>query len=901
MKKINIIDSFGLFFRLFYAMMGLRSASGKASGMISGLATFVSNLERDFPADYAIFAFEGGGATFRHQIYPQYKANRSEAPNELKEQIPVCKEMIERMGFASFSKAGYEADDVIASLVKKYGKEYEINILSMDKDLFALIGENVRVVDSKNKIFYDRAGCFEKYGVYPEQMRDYLSITGDSSDNVPGIKGIGERGARVLLEQFGSLKNAYNNIESITNTRMKNLLSAGAEASALSTRLISLYDEIEGLPSIEACALPKDPLSKITDILEEYSLKKILAKLPKKLQNDLFEDLGAEEGLKTNLNSSLNEKNLSQNANNLEFNSVLVLDEELLENITQNINENSIVALDTETTGLEKTAKIIGFSLAILGDENAYYVPLNHNYLGVPKQISKEAAKKALEKIYQANVVGHNLKYDFEILANNFGLSLPKNYTDTLILAWLYDPAKKCNMDDLAKRLFNHQTIKFEELVNVKKWQNFGDVELELALKYASEDAFVTMKFYEFFSKNLSAEILEEARAVEMPFIATLIALEKTGIKADFGALKELNDEISLRLKELEKQIHALSGTNFNINSPKQLGEVLFGTLGLKASKKTKSGYSTDESVLNALEHPIKEPLLEYRELAKLKGTYTEPFMSLCANGERIYTHFLHTGTATGRLSSHSPNLQNIPARTKEGKKIRNCFIADEGKVLLSLDYSQIELRLLAHFSKDPALIKAFKEGEDIHARTAISIFGDSKPEHRAIAKSINFGLIYGMGSTRLAASLGISKSEAKEYIERYFASFSTIKGFLDGIKAAAKQNGFVSTLLGRRRYFDFGSAGARDIALYEREAVNTVFQGSAADIIKLAMNAIYPLLGKGRSMVLQIHDELIFEVDESGADEFAKKVADIMENITQLAVPLRVNYAISKNWGELK
>nr|WP_321432671.1 DNA polymerase I [uncultured Campylobacter sp.] len=902
MKKINIIDSFGLFFRLYYAMMGLRSAAGKPSGMVSGLATFIEKMNRDFPCDYAIFAFEGGGATFRHEIYPAYKATRKEAPAELKEQIPVCKEMIERMGFASFAKAGYEADDVIASLVKKYSGEYEIDILSGDKDLFALISDSVKIVDSKNKIWYDKEGCFQKYGVYPHQIRDYLAILGDASDNVPGIKGLGERGAKAILEQFGSLENAITNAEQIANTRAKNQLIAGAKDSELSKRLITLYADIEGLPEIENCLLPKDPFIKVRDILKEYSLNRILTKLPKTEQKELFAEPSFLSSSDEKIVQKAKDKELFSKAA-LSFESVLVLSENELDTLTQNLSENSVVALDTETTGLDvKTAGIVGFSFCVLGSEQrAYYVPLAHNYLGAPAQISQKAAKRALERIYKAQVVGHNLKYDFEILRNNFGLELPKNYADTMILAWLENPEQKCAMDELASRLFAYETIKFESIVNVKRGQVFGDIEVELASKYASEDAFITLEFYKYFKQVLSKELWEVAKNLEFPFIATLISLEKSGIKADYNALNALNEKISARLKELEAQIYKIAGQSFNINSPKQLGAVLFEHLGLKAAKKTKSGYSTDESVLNSLEHPIAAPLLEFRELAKLKGTYTEPFMRLSSSGERVYTHFLHTGTATGRLSSHSPNLQNIPARGSLARDVRNCFVAQDGNMLISLDYSQIELRLLAHFSADPALIAAFKADEDIHARTAISIFGDSEPSHRAVAKSINFGLIYGMGSSRLAKNLGISTKEAKEYIERYFASFSTIKSYLASIKTQAREHGRIFTLLGRQRVFDFSLAGAREQALYEREAVNSVFQGSAADIIKLAMNAIYPLLDENHKMILQIHDELIFEVTKNEAENFAKKVANIMENVVSLNVPLKVNYAIAKSWGELK
>lgn len=880
MKRIVVIDSFGLFFRLYYAMMNLRSKDGKPSGMISGFASFVQRFNHHFKADYAVFALEGSGKTFRHEIYPSYKANRSKAPDELKEQIPVCIEMIEKMGFCACSFDGYEADDIIASIATKYGKDYEVRIFSGDKDLFALIENNVCMVDPKTYATLDAAACYEKYGVYPHQMKDYLSILGDSSDNVPGIKGIGERGARTLLAEFGTLENAINNAESIANNRLKNLLLEGSANVGLSASLIDLKRHL-AVPEIDSFEIPQNPLLKVRDILERYDLSRVLSSISE--------------------NSSKNSSGVAENSRILEFQSIMLNDENELNSVLSSINENSIIAFDTETTGLDsKSAKIVGFSFALANDENkAYYVPLNHNYLGAPKQIGKGCAKSAIERIFSACVVGHNLKYDFEIIRNNFGIKAPANYADTLILAWLDDPEKKCNMDDLALRLFNHSTIKFESVV--PKDGNFGDVEVESATKYASEDAFVTLRFYEYFKGRLNENLWDIAKNVEFPFIRTLIELESSGILASYEKLSALNERISTRILELQKEIWRIAGSQFNINSPKQLGAVLFEHLGLPSGKKTKSGYSTDESVLSGLTHEIIAPLLEYRELAKLKGTYTEPFMRLAKSGERIHTHFMHTGTATGRLSSHSPNLQNIPARGALAKDVRNCFIASDGYDLISLDYSQIELRLLAHFSGDACLCTAFKNKEDIHARTAISIFGSSEGNNRAVAKSINFGLIYGMGSSRLAANLGIKPAQAKEYIEKYFASFPTIKSYLASIKSFAVANGFVSTLLGRKRLFDFASANERTKALFEREAVNSVFQGSAADIIKLAMNKIMPLLDENHKMILQIHDELIFEVKSENSSAFAQKIASIMENVVELQVPLLVNYEIAKSWGELK
>jgi DNA polymerase-1 len=545
------------------------------------------------------------------------------------------------------------------------------------------------------------------------------------------------------------------------------------------------------------------------------------------------------------------------------------------------------VAFDTETDSLENP-KIVGFSFAF-EDKRAYYVPINHFYLGVEKQIDEKTALKAIEKILQKQVIGHNLKFDFKML-RNYNLKTPTPLADTMILAWILDPDSPVGLDSVAKRYLNHQNIKFKEVVG--KNQNFGDIDIKTAAKYAAEDAIITLKLYEKLKEKMWDEVTWDFENIEMPFINVLIDMEKEGIKVDIEYLEKLQKEITQKLNTLTKEIYLLAGSEFNIKSPKQLSHILFEVLKLPAKKKTKTGYSTDEKVLNSLKdaHPIMPKLLEYRKLDKLLSTYVIPLKEYAKKDKnhKIYTNFLQTGTATGRLSSKNPNLQNIPTSTEIN--IRNAFVTD--KLFVSLDYSQIELRLLAHFSGDENLIKAFLNDEDIHQKTA-DLIGVS----RSVAKSINFGLIYGMGPKKLSETINVSLKEAREFIERYFKSFPTVKNFIENTKKEAKQKGYVETFFKRRRFFDFANANQRLIAAYEREAVNTIFQGSAADIIKKAMVEIKNTFPSSK-MVLQIHDELIFEIeDEKEAYEYKK----IMENAVKLNVPLKVGMSFAKRWGELK
>ncbi|ELH7538814.1 DNA polymerase I, partial [Campylobacter jejuni] len=828
---------------------------------------------------YIVFALDSKGKTFRSEIDPNYKQNRTPPPPELLEQIPICIKMIEKMGFISVSQEGYEADDIIASFVKTCeDRDIFVRIITQDKDLYQLIKDGKTSIYSPiSKNDYDEAACLEKYGVKPNQIRDFLALCGDSSDNIPGVKGIGAKGAKTLLDEFGSIEGIYENLTLIRNERSRNLLLEGKENAFLSKKLASLYDNLEVQNLIEKATYPdEEPLLKILEILEHYELNTLLKKL---------------------------RQNPDNKDKNLGFKATLVQDENKLFEILNTLDKESIIAFDTETTGLDtKEAKIVGFSFC-MNENEAFYVPLTHNYLGVGEQISLQSAKKAIEVIFNHFVIGHNLKYDFKIIQNNFGLNLPQKYADTMILAWLKNPSLRVNMDDLALRLFNYETLHFESLV--KKGENFASVELEKACKYAAEDAYITLRFYLYFLKNLETPLLELAKNCEFDFIKIIMMMEENGIKLDTNALEILMKKFENEIKNLSEEIYTLCEDRFNLNSPKQMGDILFEKLKLPSGKKGKTGYSTDEKVLNILldKHPVIAKILDYRELAKLYSTYCEPLLKLALKDKnsRIYSSFLQTGTATGRLSSKDPNLQNIPAHGQYAKDYKSCFVAKDGFSFISLDYSQIELRILAHFSEDEKLLNAFANDEDIHARTAIMIFGESNYETRSVAKSINFGLIYGMGYKTLSQNLKIEANLAKSYIEKYFENFTSIKKYFETVKNEAKQNGFITTLSGRKRYFDFENAKPMQIAMYERESINSILQGSAADVIKLAMLEINKELNEDKKLILQIHDELIFEVKDDLCENFVKKTRDIMENIVKLKVKLKTSSSIAKNWGDLK
>ena len=886
MKTLTIIDTFGFFFRQYYALPYLKSKDGFPTGLLTGFINFISSINKEHGTDYLLFALDSKEKTLRSELDPNYKANRPTPPEDLLKQLPVAIEWIKKMGFKSLEVPGYEADDIIATIAKDAkNKDIKVQIVSSDKDLYQLIDDDrVLIYDPMKKIKINEDECIKKFGVKPSQIVDYLAIVGDSADNIPGVKGIGPKGARVLLSKYKNLEDIYAHIDEIANPRTKKLLLESKENAFLSYRLASLhYDIVKDIDYDEYKFPLQNPIMMIKDELEKLDMKTILSRASATYQKE-------EEAKQKELNS---------------FEPILLDNKEKLFDVINSIPKNSVIAFDTETTSTtSRLAKIVGFSFCI-DEQKAYYVPINHFYLGVGDQVDFDDAKEAVKRLFSFKVVGQNLKYDLNIIYHNFSFDEIDVFADTMIQAWLLNPSQSVGLDNLAKKYFDYQMVKFKDVV--KKGEDFSSVDIDEACKYASEDAWMTLKLYNLFINKLEKTLLTEAKEVEYPFINTLLSMENCGIMIDIEFLKQLQDKANKTIEELTTYIYELAGQEFNINSTKQLGEILFEKLGLKKGKKTKTGYSTDEKVLNSLrdEHPIIENILDYRESYKLRSTYIEPLLKLASydKNHRIYTSFLQTGTATGRLSSKNPNLQNIPVRTELGREIRRAFIAKDGYKLISLDYSQIELRLLAHFSKDPSLVEAFMEDKDIHLETAVKIFGQTQAkEKRDVAKSINFGLLYGMGSRKLAATLGITPKEAKGYIESYFDSFPTVKEYLESIVEFSKEKGYVETLLKRKRYFDYDSANAFVKASYERESVNTVFQGSAADLMKLAMNSLHKELKNSQNnMLLQIHDELIFEVKEDDVDSFSKHTKNLMENIYKLEIPLKCSVSIGKNWGELK
>lgn len=895
MKTLTIIDTFGFLFRSYFALPPLKNHDGFPTGLLTGFAKLIMQLHKDYPQDYLVFALDSKEENFRKSIDPNYKANRPEVPQDLKLQLEVAIQWVEQMGFKNISIAGYEADDVIASINKcANALDVNVRIISHDKDLYQLIDNDTFLFDPKKKQEIREAECVEKYGITPAQFVDYQSIVGDSADNVPGIKGIGAKGAAELLNTFGTLDNIYQNLDKIPKARIQTLLKDSKDSAYLSQKLVRLRDDLLDHFTLQDCIMPLQcPLVNIAESLKEYEIYSVLKKLSIK-------------NTPSNTPQSTIQTNTTPSNTGFHYNAILVESESMLKTLLSNITPDSIVSFDTETTSLDVLeAKIVGFSFSF-DSVNAYYVPIAHSYLGAPTQISQEVALEFIQALFNAKaVIGHNLKYDLEILLTNFNFQ-PKSYKnikDSMLLAWLYQSDMPCNLDDLMGRYFKHTMIAFKDIV--KKGENFSQLPIESAYSYACEDAAACYQLYLKLQSLLPQSLLDIAQSLEFPFIECLVKMELNGSTIDITHFKTLKSEMSAKLQDLSNEIYTLANKKFNLNSPQQLSIVLFEDLKLQSGKKTKSGLSTNFSVLNSLKdaHPIIPKILEYRELFKLYSTYVEPLIDIASLSatHKIHTSFMQTGTSTGRLSSKNPNLQNIPVKTLQGRRIREGFIAREGHLLLSLDYSQIELRLLAHFSQDNAMIEAFLSNADIHFETARKIFGEAKAqEKRAVAKSINFGLIYGMGARKLAETLQISNQEAKTYIQNYFESFPTVKDFLKAQEEFILENGYSLTLLGRMRKFNFQDIQDYQKAAFLREGINAIFQGSAADIIKLAMMQIMQEKLESK-LLLQVHDELIFEAPTHCIESEAKKITEIMENIITLRVPLRCGVSIGKNWGVLK
>ena len=897
MRTLTIIDTFGFFFRSYYALPPLRNSEGFPTGLLLGFANLIQNLYQEGENEYLVFALEGGGVNHRKLIDPNYKATRAQTPQELLMQLPIAIKWIEQMGFPNISIEGYEADDIIASLSAWGVKNgHKVKIISQDKDLYQLLNDDIYLYDPSKKREIRVQDCYEKWGVYPQDFVAFQSLIGDSSDNIAGVRGIGSKTAQKIINHYHSLDALYADEENwgeVLTKRVITLLKEGKESAYKSQELVKLHQDL--IPSFTPTPFPKNnPLLAIVDELEGFDFERLSLKVKKQ----------SPFGYKKEPSKGIGQKKLEVQEESFDFSYKLLTSFQEAMQILKAHPIDKPIAFDCETDSLDtQLANMVGFSFCLDG-KMGYYVPMRHFYLGVPQQMEVQDGKALIEEIFKHPIIGHNLKFDYLIAKNNFSLTPQNLILDSMLLAWLYDSTAPVGLDRQMYRWFNHKMISFESVV--KKGENFSHVQLDEALKYASEDAVATYRLYfrlesELEAQNLS-HLLALARDLEFPMIPTLACMEREGVCIDVAFFENLREIATEQIASLGSQIYKLAGEDFNLNSPLQLSHILFSKLGLQGSKQIKGGYSTEEKVLEKLKdnHPIIPLVLQYREANKLRSTYIDPLLKLVNKDNKIFTSFLQTGTATGRLSSKSPNLQNIPVRTEAGKKIRQGFVAQEGNVLLSIDYSQIELRLLAHFSQDPTLVEAFMQDKDIHSETSLKIFGTL--DKRSVAKNINFGLIYGMGSKKLSETLKISMGEAKSYIESYFATFPTVKNYLKDQEENILHNGYAQTLLGHRRYFDFENATDFQKSNYLREGINSIFQGSAADLIKMAMNKIHQFIqGTQVKMLIQVHDELIFELPEEGAMQKGEEIAKIMNEIYTLKVPLRCGISIGKNWAELK
>jgi DNA polymerase-1 len=917
MKTLLLVDGSSYLYRAFHAMPDLRNNSNEPTGAIQGVLNMLRRLHKDYPSDYSACVFDAKGKTFRDDIYPEYKANRASMPDDLRVQIEPLLETIKAMGWPLIVEDGVEADDVIGALAKQAEREgMRVIISTGDKDISQLVNEHVTVINTMRDAFrkvdevLDPAGVEKKFGIPPSLMVDYLILIGDTSDNVPGVEKVGPKTAVKWLTQYGSLENIVAHADEITGVVGENLRKA---LSWLPTarELITIRCDVGIQDSFTSLALQPPDKSRLAELFDHFNFKTwrreldamgataetppptqpAEANVPAKITSDLF------------ASAAVNSRHYET-----------ILSNEQLEHWLAKLQQAPLVCFDTETTGLDPmTSKLVGMSFAVVSGEAAY-LPLHHDYAGAPEQLDFKATLARVKPLLESSTllkVGQNLKYDKHILANH-DIQLNGIEHDTLLQSYVLESHRQHNMDDLAMRHLGVKTITFEELAGKgAKQVPFSQISIDMASEYAAEDADITLQLHQTLYPNIERDekLTFIYRDIEMPLLTILYDIERTGVLLDAAKLNAQSHELGHKLLVIEQQAYELAGQPFNLGSPKQLREILFGKLGIKPIKKTPTGEpSTDEDVLQelALDHPLPKILLEHRSLSKLKSTYTDklPKMVNPVTG-RVHTNYSQAVAITGRLASSDPNLQNIPVRTQEGRRIREAFIAPPGSHIVSADYSQIELRIMAHLSQDPGLLKAFAAGEDIHRATAAEVFGVSmdeiSSEQRRYAKTINFGLIYGMSAFGLASQLDIERSAAQTYIDRYFARYPGVKDYMQRTREAAKANGYVETLFGRRLWVpEINSPNGQRRQGAERAAINAPMQGTAADLIKLAMIAVHGWLNEQKlktKIIMQVHDELVLEVPDNELELVKQQLPQLMNGVAKLDVPLEVDAGVAANW----
>lgn len=899
MKSLYLIDISSFIFRAYYAIKPLSTKEGIVVNAVYGVVSMLNRLIQTHKPDHLVVCRDTGEKGFRHTIYPQYKANREKPPEDLIPQFDLIKEFVEIYPFKVLQKSGYEADDVMATLVRKFRnqKDMRVVIVSSDKDLMQLVGGNVIMHDSMKEKEIHVQDVIEKFGVPPEKVVDIQSLCGDSSDNIPGITGVGPKTATKLIVEHGSLEKVLAAADHITGKLGENLRTHKEDA-LLSKKLVTLVDDLDLDVDWNSMMMIPPDVERLRAFYEKMGFRRFAEELGGGEKLRIKNEELIIEGTKTEVRQKIHEPDF-----------ITVKDQKELGSLCHKIQKaKKPLAIDTETDSLNvMRARLVGFSFCF-EDDRAYYVPLGH-VLG--ENLDLDEFKKSLGPILndpKIPKVAQNAKFDLNVLETN-GLKLQGLVDDTLIASYLLNPEGQHGLDYLADKYFGFKMLNFDDVVPKK--QTFADVSVDVACRYSAADAWVAFNLNHFFQEQLQQnELAKIYTEIEMPLVSILARMERNGILIDLDFLDKLEVEFTARLSSLERKIHELAGEAFNINSPKQLSVILFEKLKLPTIRKTKTGFSTDVDVLEELadKHELPKSLLQFRTVTKLLSTYIVGLKDLTdQHTHRLHSHFNQAVVATGRLSSSEPNLQNIPIKTEEGRRIREAFIAPERCVLVSADYSQIELRLLAAFSKDPHLIEAYQKNQDIHAKTAAHIFDvaidDVEPYQRSIAKTINFGVIYGQSPFGLAQQLGVPQAEAKRFIEGFYHEFGHVRDFKEETLSRAREQGFVTTYLGRRRYLpDINSRNNNVRQNAERMAFNTVFQGSAADLIKKAMIMIDQELTERKlktRMLLQVHDELVFEVPKEELEEVQNMVKRIMESAFDVGVPITVSCATGKTWAE--
>ncbi len=906
-KPLILVDGSSYLFRAFYGIKApLTAPDGMRTNAIHGVLNMLDSLRKTYDPEHMSVVFDAKGKTFRNDLYAEYKANRPPMPDELREQIEPLLEMIKAQGYPLLIVPDVEADDVIGTLATQY--KGKVIISTGDKDMAQLVTEDVHLINTMSNSYHDIQGVIDKYGVPPERIRDYLTLMGDTSDNIPGVPKVGPKTAVKWLNQYGSLDNVMQNADQFKG-KVGQYLRESLEHLPLSYQLVTILCDLDLDCSAESLSFSKVNTQRLAQLYQQYGMRTRL----KKLQESSDETIA--------IISELEDVPTFEKITEVDYQTLLT--EKQLDQWIVDLKAAKLFAFDTETTSLNyMDAEIVGVSFSIKAGVAAY-LPLAHDYLGVPQQLNRKATLEKLKPLLEDPTtlkVGQNLKYDRSVLLNH-GIELKGIVHDTMLESYVLDStANRHDMDTLCSKYLEYETIHFTDIAGKgKKQLTFNQIDLEHASPYAAEDADMTLRLHYYFWAQLKPLTAQEKlyREIEIPLLKVLSDIERNGVLVDAQMLAQQSEQITARMTELKTTIYELADEEFNLASPKQIQAIFFAEdkLNLPIIRKTPKGQpSTAEDVLQqlALEHDVPRLLLEHRGLSKLKSTYTDKLpKQINAYTGRIHTSYHQAVTATGRLSSAEPNLQNIPVRTAEGRRIRQAFIAPKSKKILAADYSQIELRIMAHLSGDKGLLNAFAAGEDIHAATAAEIFGVElqavEKEQRRAAKAVNFGLIYGMSAFGLAKQLNVSRGEAQQYVDLYFARYTGVQDYMENTREKAREQGYVETLLGRRLHLpEINAKNGMRRAYAERTAINAPMQGTAADIIKLAMISVNDWLREEywqqtpeTKMIMQVHDELVFEVPENDLERIEAEIVARMTNAIQLHVPLVVDTGIGINWDE--